>query len=189
MSYGEERYLGGGLFGGTIINLKPRLRALKVHLRRKDKIAGVLLLIIGIIMTIFVAVFSTVAFLIIFQGSWLTRTIGSNFYYIGPYVFLPLFVLLGVSGLAILIFEARFWAIKDRAPLRLMNSTNRQLRIYLNEIDIGEVYPGTEIDNKKVLAGSNSYMIEAKDASGNILYSKELNLDELDAIDWNVKID
>ena len=32
-------------------------------------------------------------------------------------------------------------------------------------------------------------VVEAKDESGDFLYSKEFNLDEMDKIDWNVVID
>ena len=91
MSYPEQRLLGAPL-GGTIPYVKPRLRALRVHLRRNHRNFSYLFLVIGIITTMFPAIFLVILITaFFFQQSWFAKLIGSNFYYFGPYLFFPLF--------------------------------------------------------------------------------------------------
>ncbi len=71
----------------------------------------------------------------------------------------------------------------------MINLTDTALNIHLRGIFIGETYPGAEIDNKKVLSTFDNYLIEAKDESGKILFSKDFSLDELDKTEWNIKIE
>ncbi|MFC1592974.1 hypothetical protein ACFL4C_03065, partial [Candidatus Omnitrophota bacterium] len=115
--------------------------------------------------------------------------IGSNFSLIGPYIFLPLFILLlGVACLVWMFLVFRLWVIKDTAPIRIKNETDKILKVYLRGTLIGKMQPGSKTENKKVLSIHDAYLIEAKDDSGNIFYSKEFNLDALDTLDWMVTI-
>ena len=77
----------------------------------------------------------------------------------------------------------------DKAPIHVINLTDSTLDIYIRGTDIGEMLPGGEIDNKKVLSRYDNYLIEAKDESGKIFYSKDFSLDELDRTEWNIKIE
>jgi len=124
-----------------------------------------------------------------FPQTWLTNTIFSNFYYLGPYLFFPLFAIIGIIFIIGLIDGIKFSAIMDKAPIHVINLTDSTLDIYIRGTDIGEMLPGGEIDNKKVLSRYDNYLIEAKDESGKIFYSKDFSLDELDRTEWNIKIE
>ncbi len=45
---------------------------------------------------------------------------------------------------------------------------------------ISQVQPGAVVENKKVKSSYDKYTIEARDDKGNLVYSKVLDLDELD---------
>jgi len=187
ISWGERRWLG--VRSVTEPNLAARVLAFRARLRLIRPILTTIASIIGVIITIFSAIVLILVLSSFFQQSWLARVIALNFSLIGPYIFLPLFILLSVPCLAWLFLVVRLQVTKNIVPIRLKNETEKILKVYIRGTLIKEVQPGKEIENKKVLSMYNSYLIEAGDDSGNIFYSKEFNLDELDALDWKVTIE
>lgn len=88
---------------------------------------------------------------------------------------------------------------EPNALLRVKNETSQTLGIYvaatyqdnINPDDVkyhrGDVKPGEEL--KYMEQGwFNTYLIEARDSSGNAVYSKEFMAKELDNIKWTITI-
>ena len=193
MSWGEQRLLGvfwsGGNSGKSDPNIIQRLRALRVHIRRKSRTHYLALIVISTICTLYAIIFLLIflaAF--VFQQSWLAKLIGVTYQFLFYYVFIPLFIMLGVACLVALIIHIRLWAIKDNAPIRIINKTDEALKIQIRGTLIGVVNLGMELENRKVLSIYDNYLVEITDISGNIRYSKDLSLDELDETDWNIVI-
>jgi hypothetical protein len=188
ISWGERRFLG--VQSGTEPNLAARVRALRARQRFIRPIAITIIRIIGVIITIVSAIFLILALSAFFPPQfWLTRVIVLNYSLLGPYIFLPIFILLGVLGLTWMIVVFRLLGNKDIAPIRLKNETEKILKVFIRGNFISTVQPGTEVENKKVPPIYDVYLIKAKDESGNLFYFKEFNLDELDALDWKIVID
>jgi hypothetical protein len=187
ISWGERQFLG--VKSGTEPNLVARVRALRARQRHIRPIAATISFIMGVIFTIFSAIVLIIVLSgFIFPQSLLARIIVLNWALL-PYVFIPLFILLGVPGLAWMIIVFRLLGAKDIAPIRLKNGTEKILKVFVRGAFISEVQPGTEVENKKVPSIYNDYVIKANDESGNLFYFKEFNLDELDALDWKVTIE
>jgi len=80
------------------------------------------------------------------------------------------------------------------APLRIENQTDQTLSIYVRwdgqAYYVGDVAAGAEIknSNRQILQFS-SFPIEARDAQGNLVYSKTYTTVELiEKLDWKVVI-
>ena len=85
-------------------------------------------------------------------------------------------------------------ACEPYAPLRVQNQTDQTLSIYVVWLDksyyVGDVAPGEEIqnENRNILQFS-SFPIEAKDAQGNVVYSKTYTGLELrQKLHWTIVI-
>ena len=74
------------------------------------------------------------------------------------------------------------------APIFVANSTKCQLHVYILGRRIGLAKPGRRIPNNRVLPKYERYLIEAKTADGNVVFSRALNKQDLDDVDWRVTI-
>lgn len=78
------------------------------------------------------------------------------------------------------------------APIRVVNQTDQTLTIFIIKQKIGEVSPGGEIKNQNRLApvaGIREFLIEAKNAQGDTLYSRSFTYDQLSRdMGWKVVI-
>lgn len=74
------------------------------------------------------------------------------------------------------------------APVVVHNETDEILTIRINNRDIGDVEPRSSIRNELVWATAGDYEIEARNAHGNIIFSKKFSYDEIKKIDWKVVI-
>jgi hypothetical protein len=96
-------------------------------------------------------------------------------------IFLTMVLLIGL----LLIGEA-CWG--ERAvPLQIENRTDIILTIYVQDIKVGEVEPKNSIKVKN-LGMNDSYFIEAKYSTGEVIYSRKFSLTELHDADWKVVI-
>lgn len=78
--------------------------------------------------------------------------------------------------------------VEQIAPIQIQNNTAQTLSIYISETYIGDVEPGGEINNSKVWIRSR-FNIEAKNARGEVFFSREFTFDEMEhEIDWKVVI-
>jgi hypothetical protein len=189
MSAAEERLLLGTTFGSADPNLAAKLLALRVHIRRNKRIGTDVFLGTGLAVTLYSAtLLITESSAFISEHTWLTEIVASSFSSLSFYIFIPLFIIMGVTVLMNMILMLRLSAVKDTAPIRLRNMTNKTLKVYIRGIFAGEVLPDSQIENKKVLSVYDSYPIEAKDESGNVVFSKELDLNALEESDWEIEI-
>ena len=174
---------------GTEPNLAARVRAFRARMRHNQPIGATIAFIIGIIFTIFSAIFLVIVIsAFIFPQSLPTRVIGLSWALL-PYIFLPLFILLCVACLAWMIIGSRMFVAHGIAPIRLKNETEKILKVFIRGNFVSTVQPGMEVENKRVPSMYDAYVVKAKDESGNLFYFKEFNLDELDALGWKVVID
>ena len=117
ISHWERRLLGAHFSLDS--NLEERVRALRVYQRRKSRIYYVLL-IIGIIYTAISAIFLLILLsAFCFQQSWLSMVISANWHLMGPYIFLPLFIILMVAVVIWIFYWVWLLFIKDSAPIIL----------------------------------------------------------------------
>ena len=83
-------------------------------------------------------------------------------------------------------------ACERPAPIRVVNQTDQTLTIFITKQKIGEVGPGAEISNQNSLVpagGIKEYLIEAKNAQGNSVYSRSFTFDQLSRdMNWRVVI-
>lgn len=73
-------------------------------------------------------------------------------------------------------------------PVQIRNNTAQILSIYLDGSYIGDVAPGAEIKNYKVYVKDN-FKVEAKNTQGEIIYSKNLTLEEVKKVNWKIIIE
>ena len=92
-------------------------------------------------------------------------------------IFLPIVSVLGIAIVLWMGMGLRLWISKDNAPVRIRNLTDKVLKSTYWERFIEEISPMAEIENKKVLAEYEKYLIEAKDAEDKTVYSAELDLE------------
>jgi len=71
------------------------------------------------------------------------------------------------------------------APILVTNQFTQPVTIFILGRRVGIVSPGHTIRNNRVFPKYDSYLIEARDATG-IIYSNEFDKEELDRIDWKV---
>ncbi|MFC2018450.1 hypothetical protein ACFLU4_00630 [Chloroflexota bacterium] len=62
-----------------------------------------------------------------------------------------------------------------------------ELSIFVNSIYIGDVAPGAELRNERVLAYAR-FHIEAKNAQGEVVYYENITIDDIINIDWIIII-
>ncbi len=79
----------------------------------------------------------------------------------------------------ILLFMVGDLACEGPIPVRVINQTDQLLDVSINGRRIGEVNPGEEIKNKIVSASYKEYIIEAKNAEGDSVYSGNFTFDQL----------
>jgi hypothetical protein len=78
--------------------------------------------------------------------------------------------------------------VEQIAPIQVQNNTAQTLSIYISETYIGDVEPGRKINNSKVWIRSR-FNIEAKNAQGEVFYSREFSFDEMEHdMDWTIVI-
>lgn len=80
-----------------------------------------------------------------------------------------------------------FTACEPIAPIKIYNETTENLTIFINDEHLGEVIPEGEIKNDFVIIEAR-FKIEAKNSSGEILYSKEFIIEEMVDMDWKIVI-
>jgi hypothetical protein len=73
-------------------------------------------------------------------------------------------------------------------PVWVINNTDRSLKIYIRNWFIGETSPGGKIQNNYLQPLHKNYLIEAKDAQGNVLFAKDFSRRELEEIDGKVEV-
>ena len=179
----EEMWLGKGP------DFKARLRAFRVYQGRRRRTAVSLLRIMGSLMTVMAAIFLLILIAaLVFPNSSAAESVGSFIISNAMYILLPIFIALGIAVLLWMSFTLKLWISKDAAPIRIRNLTNKILKLYIQGKFINQIAPGTELDNKKVLAIYEKYNIEAKNDEDNTVFSAELDLDELDKTEWVVTI-
>ena len=102
-----------------------------------------------------------------------------NFYaqYIWPFL-LPL--LAGIFIYTLFKGMTNDWFL---LPIWVTNSTNQSLKVYIRNWFIGEISPGGKIQNNYLHPLYKNYIIEAKDAEENVLFSKDFSRRELEEID------
>ena len=91
-------------------------------------------------------------------------------------------------------------ACEPRATFQIKNDTNQTLNVFvaasaLDRIDMsdpripeGSVEPGKTLRFEDITKSFNTYLIEARDAQGNLVYSQEFKLQELEKTNWKVVI-
>lgn len=75
-----------------------------------------------------------------------------------------------IPMLAVIIVTAACWG-RHLADLSIENQTNQVLTIILDEMIVGRVQPGAVINNDFDI-GFSEYLIEAKNAQGEIVFSQ-----------------
>ena len=135
---------------------------------------------IGIILAVFLAV-------LIFPQFWLSKVIAVNFSSL-IYILLPLFIIMFIAALICIAFGIRYHLSINNAPIIVTNNSEIPLKAYINTKFIGDIPPGKKTENKVILSSYESYLIQVRDNSGSVFYNKELDLDELDKIDWTITI-
>lgn len=172
-------------------NYHPQSRAWRARKRQMlpatIHTSRLMLIIFGIIAAWFL-VFATAALL--FPSSWLYKILLS--FIISPYaeyVFITIGAVLLCCVFAWGILSFVQWGSFSKAPILLYNNTERTLKVYISGRPIGDLEPGGKLKNRFVSGSSERYLIEARDDSGNIIYSKEFSLDELDTAGWKVTIE
>ena len=70
----------------------------------------------------------------------------------------------------------------------LIKRTGLLRYIYIRNWLIGEISPGEKIQNNYLQPMYKNYLIEAKDAEGNVLFAKDFSRRELEEIDGKVEV-
>ncbi|MFC2019409.1 hypothetical protein ACFLU4_05580 [Chloroflexota bacterium] len=73
------------------------------------------------------------------------------------------------------------------APIIIKNWTDMELSIFVQDVYIGDVAPWSEIRNERVLVYAR-FHIKAKNAQGEVVFYKNITIDEIKEIDWIVII-
>jgi len=60
------------------------------------------------------------------------------------------------------------------APISVENRTDQTLTVWINDYEIGEVATGETVANESISVVLSKYLIEAKDKSGNLVFSREV---------------
>ncbi len=93
-----------------------------------------------------------------------------------------------------------FVACEPIAPFQIKNNTDQTLGIYIAvtyqehigpqdaRVHEGDVKPGKEFKPAGLTQNFNTYLIEAKDTQGMIIYSQEFTWEELDWLGWKILI-
>ena len=79
-------------------------------------------------------------------------------------------------------------ACERLAPIVIENNAGKLLAVYIDDIYIDDAKPNDEIENNAVFYGQNSYLIEAYDAQGNVVYSNRFSEEEIKDAKWKVVI-
>ncbi len=84
------------------------------------------------------------------------------------------------------------------APFQIKNDTTQTLSVFIDDVPegaltgnatlTGKVKPGEVIKPKYFLRESPSFLIEAKDSAGNVVYSRVFTKQELEDMNWEVVI-
>ncbi len=88
-----------------------------------------------------------------------------------------------------LILTASACGIYHDFPLRdlvIENQTNQVLTIILDDVLVGEVRPGDKITANDFPIGFSEYVIEAKDAQGEIVFSRSYVFEDFQKVDDGV---
>lgn len=96
---------------------------------------------------------------------------------------------------AILLVGCEPWA-----QFKIVNDTKENLNIFIaatfsdhvdastERVSVGSVGPGKVLKPEGIIGGFITYLIEARDSQGNIVYSKEFKGQELAKANWKVII-
>jgi hypothetical protein len=74
------------------------------------------------------------------------------------------------------------------APIRVENQTNQTLTIFVNNIQIGDVKPSSELKIETLTDIYSTYSIDAKNAEAATVFSQKYTHDELVNMHWIVII-
>jgi hypothetical protein len=74
------------------------------------------------------------------------------------------------------------------APIVVTNMTEGPLTIFIDGRRIGVANPGKRRRNNRALKSRDKYLVEAKDANGNAVLSKEFQSAELDELGWKIVV-
>jgi hypothetical protein len=107
-----------------------------------------------------------------------------NFY--GQYLW-PVFMFVAVGIFIYLLVKGanNDWFL---LPIWVVNNTRQSLKIYIRNWFIGMVEPGKSIQNNTLRPLYKNYLIEAKDANENVLYSREFSRHDLEGMNGKVEI-
>jgi hypothetical protein len=72
-------------------------------------------------------------------------------------------------------------------PLQIENRTDKVITLYVQGVKIRNIEPNSSIKVKNV-GMTDYYLIEAKNSTGEIIYSRRFSLPELHDADWKVVI-
>ena len=97
--------------------------------------------------------------------------------------------------LMLVVISATFVACYCGSPtfkLIVENQTKYDLIIYVDDYEIGNVSPGEQITESRMLLDIGKYHIEAKNAEGDTVFSKTFTFEQMQRIDnkrvWKVVI-
>jgi hypothetical protein len=91
-------------------------------------------------------------------------------------------------------------ACEPMERFQIQNKTGQTLNIYISASAGDDVYPSDErvfmgsvepakvLKTRSVLGSLRTYLIEARDPQGNLVYSQEFRAEELDKAHWEVVI-
>ena len=185
MSFFEKMYIVTWPVGDQEV---ARIRALRVYIRRYVGIISWLVRAECIMFTLIAALFLAVIVAALLDRNPTAGLIGAFLILNGQYIFFPIIGVIGLSGVFWHGLLIKLWIVKDNAPIRVHNLTCETLNVFIQGLLVGETEPGVVLNNSKVLSVYEQYSVVAKDLAGNTFYHADLNLDDLDNIDWNVDI-
>ena len=98
-------------------------------------------------------------------------------------------IILLTSVFLIVVLLLMVSACDPAFPLQIENQTDMALTIYVQEHEVGNVEPNKSVKIESVIPGTLSYcLVEAKNNTGEVIYSRKFSLPELHDADWQVVI-
>jgi hypothetical protein len=118
-----------------------------------------------------------------------SRILNPNDGWFGPQALQSVYVIYGkyiwpiilflVAGFSFYVFIKGLYMV-SYASIWVYNTTDKALDVCVQGKFIGKVEAQLRIQNTRVLPIYKTYLIEAKDADGNKVYSKQFEIDEID---------
>jgi hypothetical protein len=80
-------------------------------------------------------------------------------------------------------------ACEGKLPVQIINQTDQNLTVFINNQKIGDVKPNEKIKNKVLSATFREYVLEAKNFQGEVIFSKTYTFDQLSRdLNWIIII-